>query len=379
MVFKKRNLILLVIILLGFTCGVTYAYFGTDIIKDKINPLGIRTGELYINIDDEEIHLDKMAPIYDNDYEHGFKKSFDIVLDSKSLNSCTKLYLNIKKISEELRSKDFKFKIVSSDDKTVYGNFDTLEDKILLLDTGYFKSGQVKNYILYIWLSNNTEVNQIDMLGGSLSAYLSVEGSDVVDAKYCEGNIYNYVSEENDKENIVAIGDMCFKAFMSNDNVKLGYYGSYVDGVCNNVTLNGTYGNYEFDKGEAYNILNTWYLENIYNKDNSSKVIDNVYCSKYDEEECVVEYKYSVGSKIGNGKLMYPVALPSKTEAIVLSENFNSFLTMETVDDGVFIFNDSLRVESINSKYNIIPVITVKNSLLVTFGEGSMDSPYIIN
>ena len=102
-------------------------------------------------------------------------------------------------------------------------------------------------------------------------------------------------------------------------------------------------------------------------------------CSKYDEEECVVEYKYSVGSKIGNGKLMYPVALPSKTEAIVLSENFNSFLTMETVDDGVFIFNDSLRVESINSKYNIIPVITVKNSLLVTFGEGSMDSPYIIN
>ena len=99
-----------------------------------------------------------MAPIYDNDYEHGFKKSFDIVLDSKSLNSCTKLYLNIKKISEELRSKDFKFKIVSSDDKTVYGNFDTLEDKILLLDTGYFKSGQVKNYILYIWLSNNTEV-----------------------------------------------------------------------------------------------------------------------------------------------------------------------------------------------------------------------------
>ena len=82
MVFKKRNLILLVIILLGFTCGVTYAYFGTDIIKDKINPLGIRTGELYINIDDEEIHLDKMAPIYDNDYEHGFKKSFDIVLDS---------------------------------------------------------------------------------------------------------------------------------------------------------------------------------------------------------------------------------------------------------------------------------------------------------
>ena len=50
MVFKKRNLILLVIILLGFTCGVTYAYFGTDIIKDKINPIYHNAQLRYVTI-----------------------------------------------------------------------------------------------------------------------------------------------------------------------------------------------------------------------------------------------------------------------------------------------------------------------------------------
>ena len=56
---------------------------------------------------------------------------------------------------------------------------------MILIDNVFLKNNESKNYKLYIWISYQDEIDQIDMLGTSVSAKLSIESYDAQNKENC--------------------------------------------------------------------------------------------------------------------------------------------------------------------------------------------------
>lgn len=142
-----------------------------------------------MSISDESVNVSDLAPIYDETYEsYAYSKSFSVKSIDEGLNVCSNLYLNINNIDSNLKSKYFKWKLVSSDKEEFNGDFEESVngEKLELINGIYFKSGQTKSYTLYIWLSYESDVNQTMMLGSELKSSLYIEGIDAKNRNSCE-------------------------------------------------------------------------------------------------------------------------------------------------------------------------------------------------
>lgn len=187
MKIKVIPLIVIILILLLCVFSVSYSYFTGNVIGNGDNETSVVTGKVDLSIDDESISSVEMAPIYDTDYEMlAFHKSFSVISSNDSLNSCANIYLQIDSISDGLKSELFKYKIISSDVERD-GNFLNASNnsKMLLLDKQFVESGKNLNFDLYIWVSYDEKINQIDMLSTSLEAKLIVEGTDSKERSMC--------------------------------------------------------------------------------------------------------------------------------------------------------------------------------------------------
>lgn len=186
---KKKYLLISVLILIAGVLSVTFGFFGTEVVNTLINLTSVTTGTIELTLSDEQVNATNLAPIYDQYYAvQAYTKTFTVTNTEGSINACTNIYLDISSISESLKSEYFKYKIVSSDNKSSEGNFSSASttENMLLLASGFFTGNQTKSYTLYIWISYQEDVNQISMLGTSMSASLIVEGSDVKQKLTCE-------------------------------------------------------------------------------------------------------------------------------------------------------------------------------------------------
>ena len=182
----SRYLVILILLLIVVTFGVTFSYFGANIIKNGESDTTVTTGKVELSIDEKEVNTHDITPIYDEDYEMiAYKKDFEII-SSSTLNACANIYLDIKEISDGLKSEYFKYKLVS-DDEIKEGNFLHAKDgqEMLLLDNVFIESESVKNYSLYIWISYQDDVDQMSMLGTSINASLVIKGVDARDKITC--------------------------------------------------------------------------------------------------------------------------------------------------------------------------------------------------
>lgn len=165
---SKKILKLFIFALLFITLSYSYSYF---------TPKAINNSLLKLSIDDDRINVVDISPIYDRDYELlGIHKNFAIVSNS-TLNSCFKLYINIKEISKSLNSEYFKYKIIY-DNKEIDGNFLNANnnEKMLLLDNIPIKQEEEKIIDLYIWLSYQDN-NQSNLLNSKIKSNLYLEES----------------------------------------------------------------------------------------------------------------------------------------------------------------------------------------------------------
>ena len=186
MKIKSRYLVILILFLIVASIGVSFSYFGANIIRNGVKDTKVSTGSLELTIDEKEISTYDISPIYDEDYEMiAYKKDFEII-SSSTLNACANLYLDIKEISDGLKSEYFKYELVS-DDEIKEGNFlhAASGQELLLLDNIFIESKSVKNYSLYIWISYQEDVDQMNMLGTSINASLVVKGVDARDKVSC--------------------------------------------------------------------------------------------------------------------------------------------------------------------------------------------------
>ena len=190
MKIDKKYIVIAVCILIGGVLTATLAFIGPDIITNgTINPNNVVTGNLKLKITDTSVNISNMAPIRSSNYEtEAFKKEFTISNAESTLNGCMKLYLNFNSISEQLKSEYLVYKVVSSTGNISEGSFkDIADNKLLIYDSDFIETGKSISYTLYIWLRyvEDPTINLASLLGTSVNAYVSVNGSDTKESTSC--------------------------------------------------------------------------------------------------------------------------------------------------------------------------------------------------
>ena len=190
MKIDKKYIVIAVCILIGGVLTATLAFIGPDIITNgTINPNNVVTGNLKLKITDTSVNINNMAPIRSSNYEtEAFKKEFTISNAESTLNGCMKLYLNFNSISDTLKSEYLVYKVVSSTGNISEGSFkDIADNKLLIYDSDFIETGKSISYTLYIWLRyvEDPTINLASLLGTSVKAYVSVNGSDTKESTNC--------------------------------------------------------------------------------------------------------------------------------------------------------------------------------------------------
>ena len=190
MKIDKKYIVIAVCILIGGVLTATLAFIGPDIITNgTINPNNVVTGNLKLKITDTSVNINNMAPIRSSNYEtEAFKKEFTISNAESTLNGCMKLYLNFNSISDTLKSEYLVYKVVSSTGNVSEGSFkDIADNKLLIYDSDFIETGKSISYTLYIWLRyvEDPTINLTSLLGTSVNAYVSVNGSDTKESTSC--------------------------------------------------------------------------------------------------------------------------------------------------------------------------------------------------
>lgn len=192
---KKRIIlgsliIVMSIVIIGLS--ISYAYYLNTI--EEVNPenqgTNITSGKLsmnfatsqYINataaglIDDEDV----LDPSNNNFTQFSVSFADDNSVDSATYN----LYLTEISMTQNFKNEDVKWALYNSSDVQVAnGNFSTATlsstanddgtynaDNITLKNDITISPGTTNSYKLYIWLSNDDQTNQIDLLNGTLNA-----------------------------------------------------------------------------------------------------------------------------------------------------------------------------------------------------------------
>lgn len=170
----EKYFVLILCVVFSISASLTYAYFDVTINKENVNDTDIITNEVSIDYDEANINIDYFAPIYDETYETAsFQKSFSFT-NTSDLGGCTTVTLDINNISSELMNSYLKYKLVRNDGEIFSGGFDEIQNNKIVMDSFYIEANESKSYVIYIWLSYDENVNQINMLGKKLNSKIVV-------------------------------------------------------------------------------------------------------------------------------------------------------------------------------------------------------------
>ncbi len=180
---KKRLVLASLIIVMSIVIigiSISYAYFLNTIeeVNSSNQGLNITSGELTMNFTTERYIKTNSASLI-NDAEITSKAdytSFSVTMpSSSSADSATyNLYLTELNISDNLKNGYVKWALYdgSGSNQIANGNFAsaTTGTNLTLKNNITISKGNTNSYRLYIWLSNDPNNNQIDLLNGTLSA-----------------------------------------------------------------------------------------------------------------------------------------------------------------------------------------------------------------
>ena len=389
MEIRKKYLVVIVVFLISAVFAVSFSYFGVKVIKEDVKPTNVSTGSLNVEISDEVVNVTSLAPIYDENYlNKAYKKDFTINNISDTLNSCTSIYLDIKEISNALRSQYFKYLLVSSDGKTYNGDFSSAKsgEKLLLENGVFLETNSSIIYTLYIWISYVDDVNQIDMLNTTMSANVVINSNDMKNLQSCDKTLYDTIVSDNNVKNnediyylenkYVMFSNMCFKILRTNNDgsVRLMYYGTDClnSSVVNNISLTSV----NYLESNIKSEIDNWYVTNIIpsGSDVTSRIVDSNFCN-LDNSDC-----YSLSTINGNGLLTYPVGTLTYNDVLLtgIKSETDIWLMDKYSDSEVYVLNSELTYKSINNSYGVVPVISIKKDTNILSGNGNKEDPYVL-
>lgn len=192
--------------------------------------------------------------------------------------------------------------------------------------------------------------------------------------------------------NNVVIDNVCYQAVMtdSNDNVKLLYNGTYVDGKCNGTDSHIGLSKFS-DEQVTYkdSVLRTKVLE--WYEDNVSKYDDHIVAGYYDGTAAVNKYMFDFGNLRDNqdSYIEDKVGLLSMSDVMMIGYGSESYLntgyayyTMSIYrdEDAISIDGSGNKVRDVvGSEFAVRPVIIIEANSHVSSGDGSQENPYIVN
>ena len=179
---KRITLAALIIVVSVIIIGMSlsYAYYVNTIqeVRPENQGVNITSGELTMNLTTSEyIAANSASLINDADVTRDADyTSFSVTLpsDADADSATYYLYLTELTITDNLKSKYVKWALYNADGTSMItsGDFQNANSgtNLTLQDGISIAKGETNSYRLYIWLSNDPDVNQISLLNGSLSA-----------------------------------------------------------------------------------------------------------------------------------------------------------------------------------------------------------------
>lgn len=179
---KRITLAALIIVVSVIIIGMSlsYAYYVNTIqeVRPENQGVNITSGELTMNLTTSEyIAANSASLINDADVTRDADyTSFSVTLpsDADADSATYSLYLTELTITDNLKSKYVKWALYNADGTSMItsGDFQNANSgtNLTLQDGISIAKGETNSYRLYIWLSNDPDVNQISLLNGSLSA-----------------------------------------------------------------------------------------------------------------------------------------------------------------------------------------------------------------
>jgi len=170
------------LIIIGIS--MSYAYFANRV--EEVNPdnkgVKIVSGKLVMNFATTR-SISKTAAGLINDSEITSKAEhtdFGVTLPSEANVASAKysIYLTDLNISNNLKSSYLKWSLYKSGAEVASGNFKDIgtNTTLYLKENITINKGSTDGYVLYIWLSNDPNNNQTELLNGSFSGKVGFRG-----------------------------------------------------------------------------------------------------------------------------------------------------------------------------------------------------------
>ena len=185
--FKKLMLVLFITlaVLIGILFGISYGWYAYANAKSEVSGSTIKSKPSIIFAQTEHIFYGKTVPILDEDrYTYGNKSSFTVTLNEELKDYQTGIKIELKdlKMSEELKTPNYKYELlqdgvaVSNGDFSTIGSSSTLElmPMTILTPTNYPKT---YTYELLLWLSDDGS-NQNNLMNKGISARINVTSAE---------------------------------------------------------------------------------------------------------------------------------------------------------------------------------------------------------
>ena len=219
--------------------------------------------------------------------------------------------------------------------------------------------------------------------------------------------IYFYRGGNNNIYNHVIFGGYCWRIIRTTDTggAKMIYNGIPSDGKCLNTPSTNIGGKKynnnnirDFVNSDVQQMLNIWFYENLvdyrFYLEDTKFCNDNQYENGRISLECDSEHEVSVS----NGKSLYPIGLITAEEAnlcgVSTNRNTHSWLfnngeywTMTGTSDNENrvwligtqgdLFNEG--GYSVTSSHDVRPVISLNRDVVISAGDGTKNTPYIVN
>lgn len=227
-------LIILIVAIVVFGGGITYAYFQFIIDTENVSSLKVMGTNFDIKVVSDEVNISNAYPILDSErIESANLFPFSVKNDSRKVNACYNIYMIVEDISDELISEYFKWELVNlGTNETVSGNFSNLDpddfnNKMLLLSNSNIFKGSATNYYLRIWMSYSLSEDQMSMLGTYLRAKISVEA----ESEYCGETSVAYFPATGEEQVFLAQEDGEYRVELWGAGYSTNKYGSYTKGT----------------------------------------------------------------------------------------------------------------------------------------------------